>query len=428
MKKIVPKILQGTRDFLPEAMAKRLYVMNIIRDVFKRFGFDTVETPVIEYAETLLGKYGEEGSRLVYRFEDNGGRDIALRYDQTVPFARLVAANYPQLVMPFKCYQISRVWRADRPAKGRYREFYQCDVDIIGTESLLAEVEIAKIIQEVFFALGLKKIQIRFNSRRLLDEILSQAQVEPNLKKAVIGILDKILKVGEEKVKKELTDLLDEQRAELLLQSVLVKGTNQEKLKQLDLAATKEVAEFIGLCRDYQIEDSVLVFDPALARGLDYYTGIVFEVYSEEVEVGSICGGGRYDDLCALFCEQKFSGVGVAFGFDRIMFVLDELARLQAVPLSSSVLVTYFDETSLPASLQILNEIRAADINAEIYFEAAKLAKQFKYADKKKAEFVVICGPDELKNEQVTVRTLSNSKQISIPRRQLVSYLKGYDN
>lgn len=424
---IEPKILQGTRDFLPQQMAKRLYVMQQIRGVFERFGFDTIETPVIEYAETLLGKYGDESGKLVYRFQDNGKRDIALRYDQTVPFARLVAANYQQLVMPFKCYQISRVWRADRPAKGRYREFYQCDVDVIGTDSLLAEAEIAKIIRDVLFTLGLKKIKIRCNSRKLLDQILEYAGIDLNLKAAVINILDKILKIGEEKVLVELADLLGVEKAKAVMQKVTVKGSNIQKLNDINLAATDEVNDFLKLCSDYGIEDEILVFDPSLARGLDYYTGIVFEVDCEEVNIGSLCGGGRYGDLCSLFCKEKFSGVGVAFGFDRIMLALEELNMLNEIAMNSSVLVTCFSEESLPDSLSIVNEIRAAGINAEVFFEATKLAKQFKYADKKKVDFVVVCGPDELAKGEVTVRNLATGKQIAVPRLQLVSYLKGYE-
>lgn len=424
---IEPKILQGTRDFLPQQMAKRLYVMKQIRSVFERFGFDTIETPVLEYAETLLGKYGDESGKLVYRFQDNGKRDIALRYDQTVPFARLVAANYQQLVMPFKCYQISRVWRADRPAKGRYREFYQCDVDVIGTESLLAEAEIAKIIRDVLFTLGLKNIKIRCNSRKLLDQILENAGIDLSLKAAVINILDKILKVGREKVLSELTILVGDKKAQALMQKVTVEGSNSQKLADIDLPATQEISQFLQLCNDYGIEDEIMVFDPALARGLDYYTGIVFEVDCEDVQIGSLCGGGRYGDLCGLFCKEKFSGVGVAFGFDRIMLALEELNMLNEIAMNTGVLVTCFNEESLPESLTIVNEVREAGINAEVFFETAKLARQFKYADKKKVDFVLVCGPDEMAKGEVTVRNLATGKQIAVPRLQLISYLKGYE-
>lgn len=426
--RIEPKILQGTRDFLSEDMAKRDFVMNKIKSVFINFGYDTIQTPAIEYAETILGKYGEDASKLVYRFADNGGRKIALRYDQTVPFARLVAANYKELPMPFKRYQIGRVWRADRPAKGRYREFYQCDVDIIGTDNLLAEAEIAAVISKVMSTLGFKKFLIKFNSRRLMNSIMTSLQVSSELQPAVIRILDKLEKIGQEAVKKELSPVISEAIAEKLLNIVSFSGSTQEKLEQFSTYNTKEVKEFFELAKAYGLREESLVFEPSLARGLDYYTGIIFEVFIPEVAIGAVCAGGRYDDLCSLFCDQKFSGVGVAFGFDRLVVAMEDLGLLKEINLNSQVLVTYFDASTLPTSLKVLQDIQEAGINTEMYFEPAKISKQMKYANKKNIPFVVICGPEETERGDVTIRMMKTGKQKSLPQNQVTNYFKGYTN
>lgn len=425
---ITPRILQGTRDFLPADMAKRDFVMNKIKSIFIRFGYDTIETPVIEYAETLLGKYGEEGSKLLYRFKDNGDRDIALRYDQTVPFARLVAANYQTLPMPFKRYQISRVWRADRPAKGRYREFYQCDVDIIGTQNLLAEAEIAKVVYTVFRELGFPNFVIKINSRRLLNSILTSLDISADQQPAIIRSIDKLEKIGQEGVMKELGN--GPVRAENLpplFQILSITGTNAQKIAALQNYDTSEIQTFLNLCNDFGIDEKNLQFDLSLARGLDYYTGISYEVVCPEVAIGSLCGGGRYDDLCSLFCDQKFSGVGVAFGFDRTVLAMEELGLLKDISLNSQVLVAYFDETTLSNSLKILTDLQQAGINAEIYFEPEKMGKQFKFADKKQIPFVALCGPDEMKAGTVTLKSMQSGKQKTIPQNQIVEYLKGYN-
>ena len=294
---ITPEILKGTRDFLPKDMAKREYVMDKIRSVFVRFGYDTIETPAIEYTRTLLGNYGEEGSKLMYRFKDNGDRDIALRYDQTVPFARLVAANYQNLPMPFKRYQISRVWRADKPAKGRYREFYQCDIDVIGTASLLAEAEVAAVMFRVFEALGFPRFVIKFNSRRLMNSIMDDLGIEAGIQKNVIRSLDKLDKIGREGVKKEMMSFLEEARCDLVFDVVLQEGTNAEKLKALSRYSTEEIQLFLEKAAAFGVPEGVLEFDVSLARGLDYYTGITFEAFLPDVAIGAVCAGGRYDDL-----------------------------------------------------------------------------------------------------------------------------------
>ena len=339
---IEPKILQGTRDFLPKDMAKRDFVMNKIKSVFINFGYDRIQTPSIEYAETILGKYGDEATKLVYRFKDNGDRDIALRYDQTVPFARLVAANYKNLPMPFKRYQIDRVWRADRPAKGRFREFYQCDADIIGTDSLLAEAETVAVVAKVLTNLGFKEYCIKFNSRRLINSILGFLGIAEKDQASVIQKLDKLDKIGRVGVKKELAPLLNDCRCGQATRIDFYFRSTKEKLPQLSSYNIQEIQEFLALAESFGIPEGALIFERSIARGLDYYTGIVYEAFIPGVDIGGVCGGGRYENLCSNFIDQKFSGVGFAFGFDRLVLAMEALGLLKDINLNSQVLVTYF--------------------------------------------------------------------------------------
>ncbi len=427
MKKYIePKILQGTRDFLPADMARREFVMNKIKDTFISFGYDSVQTPAIEYAETILGKYGDEASQLVYRFKDNGGRDIALRYDQTVPFARLVASNYKTLPMPFKRYQIGPVWRGDRPGKGRYREFYQCDVDIIGTKNLVAEAEIAAVIVKTFTALGFKDFVIKFNSRHLINSILENLNISTESQAGIIRILDKLEKIGRENVIEELVTLIDKSLANKLLNIISIDGTTKEKIELLEKYEVTEIKEFIEITRMFNIKEENLFFDPSLARGLDYYTGIIFEVFIPNLPIGAVCAGGRYDDLCSLFCGEQFSGVGVAFGFDRIMVAMEELGLLKNIILNAQALVTFFNDVTLASSIKILNEVQKAGVNAEIYFEPAKISKQMKYADKKQVPFILICGPEEMSRNEVIIKIMKTGKQKTIPQNQISNYFIGY--
>ncbi|NIQ38528.1 MAG: histidine--tRNA ligase [Proteobacteria bacterium] len=424
---IAPRIPKGTRDFLPKDMAKRQFVLERIKSVFINFGYNTIETPAIEYAQTLLGQYGDEDSKLTYTFKDKGGREIALRYDQTVPFARFVAAHNRRLPMPFKRYQISPVWRADKPGKGRYREFYQCDVDVIGTKSLLAEGEIAKVINRVFESLEFDRFVIKFNSRRLINSILTRLHIPEKRHTEIIRILDKLGRLEHAGVAKELASVLPDEAIVELVEITKVQGLNREKIAFLKEFDTKEIDDFLEVCDGFGIPGERVVFDLSLARGLDYYTGIVFETFIEDVDIGAVCAGGRYDGLCSLFSKQQFSGVGAAFGFDRIMLAMEELNMFHEIKLNSRVLVTYFDQETLTNSLGMLNDLQKAGINAEIYFEPVKLGKQLRYADKKEIPFVVICGPDELKRGEATIKVMKTGKQKTIPQNQLTAYLNGYN-
>lgn len=423
--KIQPTILKGTRDFLPPEMMRRNVVMEIIRKTFEQFGYSPIETPIICPAETILGKYGEEGDRLTYSFKDRGGRLIALPYDLTVPFARFVAANYQDLPIPFKRYQIQRVWRAEKPQKGRLREFYQCDVDIIGSKSLVCEAEIVKVITVVFEKLGVPNITIKANSRRLLNAILQSYGVNQSEIISTIRVIDKITKVGEESVILELQKM-EINNAEKIIETLKSEDTNKNTLKKLSEYDLSELEEFLSYCGELGVPEKNLQIDPTLARGLDYYTGLTFEVVSEDADFGSICAGGRYDNLCGFFSDKDFSGVGVAFGFERIMLLLEQLKLFRSSNAPSQVLVTIFDDNSIKNALQTYRQLIEANVAAEIYFEPEKLSKQFKFADKKQIPFVLIQGPEEREKGEITIKRLQNGKQKTIPVNQLVSYLSNY--
>jgi histidyl-tRNA synthetase len=401
---IEPRVLKGTRDFGPKEKAKRDYVTGIIRRVFERYGYDSIETPVIEYAEVILGKYGEEGDKLTYNFKDNGDRHIALRYDQTVPFARFYAQNWGVLPSPFKRYEINRVWRADKPQKGRYREFYQCDIDIIGTDSLMCEIELALVARDVFKELGLTVV-VRVNDRGLVDSVLDAAGIEVYARHTVISAIDKLDKVGREGVLKILGELITDEQVEFVMKLLDAKSIEDlSEFATIDLERFFELAASVGA-------DTVLEFDPSLARGLDYYTGIIFETICPELNLGSIAGGGRYDNLCGSFSKQEFTGTGISFGLDRVMDTLDGLELLNNISLNSQVLVAVFDSEGEENSLKIYDELHKKGINAEVYFGEAKLAKQFKYADRKGIPYVVIAGPSEIEKGVVLLKDMKTGEQ-----------------
>ena len=425
MNKIQPTILKGTRDFLPQEMMRRNAVMGIIRKTFEQFGYSPIETPIICPAETILGKYGEEGDRLTYSFKDRGGRIIALPYDLTVPFARFVAANYQDLPIPFKRYQIQRVWRAEKPQKGRLREFYQCDIDIIGSKSLICEAEIVKMIAEVFEKLNIPNITIKANSRRLMNVILQSYGVNQSEAISTIRVIDKITKVGEESVILELQKM-GINNAEKIIETLKPEDTNKNTLKKLSEYDLSELEEFLSYCGGLGVPEKNLQIDPTLARGLDYYTGLTFEVVSEDADFGSICAGGRYDNLCDLFSDKDFSGVGVAFGFERIMLLLEQLKLFRSSNAPSQALVTIFDKNSVKDALQTYSKLIEAGVPAEIYFEPEKLSKQFKFADKKQIPFVLIQGPEEREKNEITIKGMQNGKQKTISVNQLISYLSNY--
>lgn len=396
--KITPKTLKGFRDFLPTEARKRQHVINTLKMVFESYGFEPLETPVLEYEEILAGKYGDEGDQLMYRFEDNGKRRVAMRYDQTVPTARVVAQYANVLPLPFKRYQIQPVWRAENTQKGRYREFFQCDIDTIGVDSALSDAEIIATAITACQKLGFKNFKILMNDRKVFEGLSLQA----------ITIIDKLKKIGEDGVCKELIQkqiATSESEAKSILQSLL------------DRQPTERLEEIFSSLEQLGIEKNIVEFSPTLARGLNYYTGMIFEIEVADYPVGSVCGGGRYDDLIGMFADRKIPAVGLAFGFDRMIEAMETLNLFPADIAESAtrVLVTVFAETLKEKSLEITKQLREKNINTEIYLgefrEKNPLEKQLKYANAKRIPYVIILGPEESKKNVVTLRNMLTREQ-----------------
>jgi histidyl-tRNA synthetase len=436
-----PSIPKGTRDFSPEEMMRRDYIFDTIRQVFRQYGYQPIETPAMENLSTLLGKYGEEGDKLLYRVLNSGnflsgvndgelqnretGRisslicEKGLRYDLTVPFARYVVQHREEIVFPFKRFQIQPVWRADRPQKGRYREFFQCDVDVIGSDSLLNEYELLKIIDDVFSRLNISAV-IKINNRKLLSGIAEIAGESDKITDITVAI-DKIEKIGMEAVIDELRSKGISDKAIKKLEPLLaLKGTTSEKLESLEdilsasetgLKGVLELKTLFWYLENSKIKCKVEL-DLTLARGLNYYTGAIIEVKSADVSIGSICGGGRYDDLTGIFGLQGVSGVGVSFGADRIYDVSAHLKLFDEMKVAGTkVLIVNFGEAELSYNLNLLSALHNQGISAELYPDATKLKKQMAYADSKKIPFVIIAGEDEIKNNEVTVKNMQTGEQ-----------------
>ena len=410
MQLIEPAILKGTRDFGPEEMSRRLFIIGSLRSIFQRFGYQPLETPAIEYAQTILGKYGDEGNKLTYHFKDQGDRHIALRYDQTVPTARFVAANWPSLTFPFKRYQIGPVWRADKPQKGRYREFVQCDIDIIGTDSLLADAEIAHVMYSVFSELEFEQFVIRVNSRELLDSLLELCKIKKSDRLAVIRHLDKLDKVSVAAVKADLLAFLDKKQAALIEEHIMAEDVRNDLASLPANSASEKMSRLFEHFKMMGIDDRSIKLDLTLARGLDYYTGVIYEVIIPNSGLGSLCGGGRYDNLTGLFTDKKFPGTGVAFGLDRMMVWLTEHGKLADVKASSTVLVAHFGDR-LEHNIKTLEAMHQAGVSAELFLEPAKLQKQFKYADRKHIPWMILQGDQEVKEGKVQLRNMTSGEQ-----------------
>jgi histidyl-tRNA synthetase len=442
-----PSLPQGTRDFNAATVQKRQYIFQTIRNVFELYGFQPLETPAMEQLDTLMGKYGEEGDKLIFKILNNGldnpqkaaatqegfqkiveGKSTtqiterALRYDLTIPFARYVAMNHGALSFPFKRYQIQPVWRADRPQKGRYREFYQCDADIVGSDSLLNEVELTAIYLTVFKQLGLE-VEVKLNNRKILLGLAQICGGEDKLIDLTIAI-DKLDKIGWEKVAEELDRKGFSGTQQQTIQSYLeIKGTNEAKLKQLELLlagnenAAKGIEE-IQYVLDYHAQSGLaknLVADFTLARGLNYYTGLIFEVKAIDAAMGSIGGGGRYDDLTSLFGVPNVPGVGISFGVDRIYDVLEEKNLFPAsVAQNTKVLFFNLGEAEAKEAYHLMETLRAKKIACEIYPDKSKFDKQFKYAEKKGIPNIIIIGSDELAKKECTLKNLTTGTQQTI--------------
>ncbi|RLD29487.1 MAG: histidine--tRNA ligase [Bacteroidetes bacterium] len=475
-----PRIPKGTRDFSPEQVAKRNYIFNTIRNSFERFGFQPIETPSMELLSTLTGKYGEEGDRLIFKIFPRGQKlrpllaslnltsDIlkeeigidkpshelssetldamsnvlvssiseeALRYDLTVPFARYVAQHQNEIEFPFKRYQMQPVWRADRPQKGRFREFYQCDADVVGSKSLWQDVEFVQLYDDVFTALKLVGVTIKLNNRKILSGIAEVIGAEDKLIDFTVA-LDKLDKIGEEKVKEEMLSKDIPQDGIKKLQPLFdLSGSFESQINSLKtiLGASKEglkgveELEFINTAiSNLELKSATLELDVTLARGLEYYTGTILEVSApKSVQMGSIGGGGRYDDLTGVFGLKNVSGVGISFGLDRIYLVLEALNFFpETVSKNTDVLFINFGEAEALFSLKAIKELRQNNIKAELYPEAVKTKKQMIYANKRNIPFVVLVGDEELKSNTYTLKNMSSGEQFKVSLKELISKVK----
>ena len=431
-----PSIPKGTRDFGPAEMVGRNYIFNTIKDVFRKFGYQCIETPSMENLGTLLGKYGEEGDKLLFRIQNSGEKaalapEKGLRYDLTVPFARFVVQHQNEIAFPFKRYQIQPVWRADRPQKGRYREFYQCDVDVIGSKSLLSELELVQMVDEVFGRFGVR-VCIKINNRKILAG-LAEVSGQPERLVDITVAIDKIDKIGLDAVKAELFEKGLTPEAVALIEPVLtLTGTTTEKIARMRtlLAASEtgckgldEVETLFGLIDKAGISQPVEL-DLSLARGLNYYTGAIFEVKALDWAIGSICGGGRYDDLTGIFGLPNTSGVGISFGADRIYDVLSGLNLFpKNAAAAAAVLFTNMGEAEVAYTIPVAAALRRAGIACEIYPDNTKLKKQFEYADRKGIPYLAIVGDQEVTDGTVTLKNLATGEQRSIAKDSLAQCL-----
>ena len=447
-----PGIPKGTRDFSPTEVAKRQYIISAIKHHFETFGFQPIETPTFENSSTLMGKYGEEGDRLIFKILNSGDylakvdaallenkdsvkvasqiSEKALRYDLTVPFARYVVQHQNDIVFPFKRYQIQPVWRADKPQKSRYREFYQCDADVVGSKSLWQEVEFVQLYDSVFTSLGLNGVTIKINNRKILSGIAEVIGAKDKLIDFTVA-LDKLDKIGEDGVKKEMLEKgIGEDAIQKVQPLFNFSGSINEKLDKLnELLATSEeglkgVDELRFICDNVTaigLGESTLDLDVTLARGLNYYTGAIFEVSAPaEVKIGSIGGGGRYDDLTGIFGLKNMSGVGISFGLDRIYDVIEELNLFpDTVTESTKVLFINFGDKESLYAMKAVKQLRLAGIKAELYPDSAKVGKQFQHADKRGIPFAVLTGDEEIDNKTFTLKNLATGEQEQVSLEEL---------
>jgi histidyl-tRNA synthetase len=464
MAKVNVSLPQGTRDFGPNVVRKRNYIFDTIKNVFELYGFQPLETPAMENLETLMGKYGEEGDKLIFKILNNGldnpgkekqarddfekilkGKNVAgiteraLKYDLTIPFARYVAMNHGQLTFPFKRYQIQPVWRADRPQKGRYREFYQCDADVVGSTSILNEVELANIYADVFSQLAIP-VEIKINHRKILLALAEKTGGMEKMTDITVAI-DKLDKIGLEKVKDELSQRgLNSKQIAVVENFLSITGSNEDKIAavndilgdidsaKIGISALEKLLKYPITTQNSRLtnHDLRLTIDFTLARGLNYYTGIIFEVQAKGVQIGSIGGGGRYDDLTGLFGVPNIPGVGISFGVDRIYDVLEELQLFPSeVYTATQVLFFNLGDNECKVALQAAQQLRSKNIRCEIYHEAAKFDKQFKYAEKKKIPFIAIIGEEEIKSNSVKIKNMASGQQQEIKLSELPEFSFG---
>jgi len=451
-----PSIPKGTRDFSPIEVERRNYIFNTIRSTFKKYGYQAIETPTMENLSTLTGKYGDEGDQLIFKVLNSGDflakateeklqsrnskaitseiSEKALRYDLTVPFARYVVMHQNEIALPFKRYQIQPVWRADRPQKGRYREFYQCDADVVGSDSLLNEAEFVCIYDEALSNLGFKDFSILINNRKILAGI-SEYIGKPELLIDMTVAIDKLDKIGLDGVKNELlTKGFTEQDLVKLEPVILLKGTSEEKIKSLkNILADSEIGKngieelekVFSILKNFNLRNAKVELDITLARGLNYYTGAIFEVKTHEVAMGSIGGGGRYDDLTGMFGLKNLTGVGISFGADRIYDVMEELKLFPENAMSTTkVLISHFDEKAFDYALPLIAQLRNNNIASELYPNISKMQKQMKYANDKGVPYVIVIGDTEMQSGKLAFKNMLTGSQTELTIEEIINELK----
>jgi len=431
--KIKPQTLKGFRDFLPESMLAREQLMQTARDVYRSFGFAPIDTPALEYTEILLGKGGDESDKQMFRFTDQGNRDVSMRFDLTVPFARFAAQHLNELGTPFKRYHLGSVWRAEKPQKGRYREFVQCDFDTIGTTSNAADIETLMVIHELMDRIGCGEFQIRVNNRKVLNGLLQRLELTEQ-SVSVLRALDKLPKIGRDAVLAEMEgQSISSAQAEQVLDFAELTGTPAELLTQVEqMVSGKETGE-TGIAQLRELFEvattaglpaSRINLDLSIARGLDYYTGTIYETFLDELPgIGSVCSGGRYDNLAELFSSQPLPGVGASLGLDRLLAAMEELGKLELSSTPSQILVTVFDPAWVADSFRIAKKLRENGLSVEVYTDQKKLGKQFQYADKKGIPLVLIAGEEERSSGQWQVKDLQSGEQNPVAESDLTSYL-----
>lgn len=431
---IKPQTLKGFRDYLPDAMIAREHLMEIARKVYRSYGYSPIDTPALEYSEILLGKGSDETDKQLFRFQDQGDRDVAMRFDLTVPFARFAAQNIGQLGTPFKRYHIGTVWRAEKPQKGRYREFIQCDFDTIGTDANASDIETLLVIHDLMEAIGFKGFSIRINHRQLLNGLLEKLGVVEH-SVGILRALDKLAKVGRDQVIAEMVESvgIPVESAAKVLEFAELTGSNEEILEQVKLQldgnergllGVGKLKELLNACRTVGIADERIVLDVSIARGLDYYTGTIYETFLTDLPgIGSVCSGGRYDNLAGLFTKEKLPGVGASLGLDRLLAAMEELKLLNSNSTPAQVMVSMFDEQRTGDYLKVGRKLRAAGIPTEVYPQSKKLQKQFQYANRKGFRAVVIAGSDEFANGVWTVKDLEKGTQTEVSEEDLPAFL-----
>lgn len=435
-RRIEPRTLKGFRDYPPELMIPREHMLEQARRVYRSYGFAPIDTPALEYTEILLGKGGAESDKLIYRFNDHGGRDVALRFDLTVPFARFAAQYIAKLGTPFKRYAMGPVWRGENTGQGRYREFWQVDFDTIGTTSNAADVEAALVIHDLMVALGLERFEIRINNRLLLNGVLAQFGMADKAE-AILRSLDKLPKIGRDKTSEEMTReaAISAQQAGKVLDLAGTTGDNRAILDQVERAFGSHERCAEGVARLRQLLDVAdrsgvpqgrIRIDLSICRGLDYYTGTVYETFLTDLpDIGSVCSGGRYDNLAGLYTKQALPGVGASLGLDRLLAALEQLGAIKAISTPAPVLVVQFSADKLGDYQRIARVLRAAGVGAEVFPEAKKVGQQLQYAERRGFRLALIAGPDEFAQGMWKVKDLARRQEVAVPEFGVVDAIKG---